>query len=299
LDWPDYKRVDEPPEIVQQVRDEYAALLAMCDHSLGRVLDVMDELDLWKDTLLIVCTDHGYLLGEHGWWAKMVQPWYDETIHTPLFIWDPRCEARDRREALVQTIDFGPTLLDFFGLPLTPDMEGRPLTGTLATDVPVRKGALFGTFGGHVCVTDGRHVYMRAPKDAANSPLYQHTLMPTHMRWRFPPGELEGAELHPPFSFTKNVPVLRMPGYDAGRASAFDFGTLLFDLATDPGQQRPLIDDEVELRMIELMLDLMRRNDAPPSQFERLGLPAEGKADRSHLLAERQADRSGAAERGG
>ena len=62
----------------------------MCDASLGRVLDVMDELDLWDDTMLIVCTDHGFLLGEHGWWAKMVQPWYDENIHTPLFIWDPR-----------------------------------------------------------------------------------------------------------------------------------------------------------------------------------------------------------------
>ena len=41
-----------------------------CDESLGRVLDLMDKHDMWKDTLLIVCTDHGFLLGEHGWWAK-------------------------------------------------------------------------------------------------------------------------------------------------------------------------------------------------------------------------------------
>jgi hypothetical protein len=138
---------------------------------------------------------------------------------------------------------------------------------------------------------------MRAPKDAPNAPLYQHTLMPTHMRWRFLPGELEGMELHPPFSFTKNVRLLRLSGDVVGRTSAFDFGTLLFDLATDPDQQEPLIDDDVELAMIELMLDLMRRNDAPPSQFERLGLPAEDKADRSHLLASVQAQRSGATER--
>ncbi len=38
----------------------------MCDYSLGRILDLMDEYDLWKDTMLIVGTDHGFLLAEHG-----------------------------------------------------------------------------------------------------------------------------------------------------------------------------------------------------------------------------------------
>ena len=53
------------------MRYEYAALVSMCDAHLGKVLDLMDELDLWEDTMLIVCTDHGFLLGEHDWWAKM------------------------------------------------------------------------------------------------------------------------------------------------------------------------------------------------------------------------------------
>src|SRR5512147_573705 len=65
FDWPSYTRVSETPEQVQHVRKEYAALVSMCDAHLGKVLDLMDELDLWRDTLLIVCTDHGYLLGEH------------------------------------------------------------------------------------------------------------------------------------------------------------------------------------------------------------------------------------------
>ncbi len=43
----------------------------MCDAHLGKVLDVMDELEMWDDTLLIVNTDHGFLLGEHDWWAKI------------------------------------------------------------------------------------------------------------------------------------------------------------------------------------------------------------------------------------
>ncbi|WP_454855211.1 sulfatase [Rhizobium binxianense] len=291
LDWPTYGRVTESVETVQYVRDQYSALLSMCDASLGRVLDVMDELGLWDDTMLIVCTDHGFLLGEHGWWAKMVQPWYDEVIHTPLFIWDPRAGVKgERRRSLVQTIDFGPTLLDYFGLTPTERMEGRPLADTIANDAPVREAALFGAFGMHVNVTDGRYVYMRAPKDASNRPLFEHTLMPTHMRWQFTPEELRRAELMEGFSFTKSVPLLRMEGLPFGSGDAFELGTLLFDLKTDPLQERPLQDPDIELRMIDLMLELMRRNDAPPSQFERMGLPLHGPASLDHT---RLGDRSG------
>jgi arylsulfatase A-like enzyme len=89
FDWPDYDLVTESSEQVQHVRYEYAALLSMCDHYLGLVLNVMDDLDLWEDTLLIVNTDHGFLLGEKDWWGKSLQPFYNEVIHLPLFIWDP------------------------------------------------------------------------------------------------------------------------------------------------------------------------------------------------------------------
>jgi arylsulfatase A-like enzyme len=286
-DWPDYRRVTEDKDDVERVRAEYAALLTMCDASLGRVLDAMDEHGLWSDTLLMVCTDHGLLLGEHGWWGKHVQPWYDENIHTPLFIWDPRSAVRgERRTSLVQTIDLGPTLLDYFGVAVSELMQGVPLAGAVAADTPVREAGLFGSFGAHVNVTDGRYVYMRAPVTPANEPLYEHTLMPTHMETRFTPEELADAELVGPLPFTKNAPVLRMPGHTWGNAYAF--GTMLFDLADDPGQQRPLLDDAVELRMARLLTERMRACDAPESQFTRLGLPATGAVTEQHLLARAQ-----------
>ncbi len=65
FDWPPYRRVEETPEQVQHIRNRYAALLSMCDHYLGKVLDLMDRYDLWDDTMLIVNTDHGFMLGEH------------------------------------------------------------------------------------------------------------------------------------------------------------------------------------------------------------------------------------------
>jgi arylsulfatase A-like enzyme len=286
FDWPSYRRVIETPSEVERARGEYLALLAMCDRSLGRVLDLFDEHALWDDTMLIVCTDHGFLLGERGWWGKSVQPWFDETIHTPLFVWDPQSGvAGERRDALVQTIDLGPTLLDYFAIENPADVQGRSLRAVLSGGV-MRDGALFGTHGGHINVTDGRYVYMRSCADETNSPLFEYTLMPTHMRARFTPQELHDAELVPGFTFTKGAPVLRVPAHPMG--NPWWHGSLLFDLETDPHQRSPLADDELELRMAGLLVDLMRHNDAPADQFLRLGLPAEGPVTSEHLLVRRQ-----------
>lgn len=284
FDWPEYRRVAESEEVVERCCHNYAALLSMCDRNLGRVLDAMDRYNLWDDTLLIVNTDHGFLLGEHGWWAKCVMPFYNEVAHMPLFIWDPRSRragARSRRAgaraaALVQTIDLAPTLLDFFGIAPPPDMQGAPLRETIAHDAPVRQAGLFGLFGGHVNVTDGRYVYMRGPA-GDNTPLYEYTLMPTHMRSLFTPGELRDAVMAPPFSFTKGAPVMRIPAAAPQNRDllARELQTMLFDLAQDPYQERPLQDAAVEARMIAHLVRLMRANDAPPEQFQRLGLDPE------------------------
>lgn len=50
------------------------------------------------------------------------------------------------------------------------------------------------------------------------------------------------------------------------------FGHLLFDLQNDPQQLHPIDDDAIEARMIALLIQLMKDNDAPPEQFQRLGL---------------------------
>ncbi len=274
FDWPPYRKVQESDEAVRHCRAQNAALHTMCDEYLGKVLDAMDRLDLWKDTLLIVNTDHGFLLGEHGWWAKCAQPFYNEVAHTPFFVWDPRSgKAGERRGSLVQTIDIAPTVLEFFGIALPPDMQGRPLRDTVAADTPVREAGLYGLFGGHVNVTDGRYVYMRAPTTPDNAPLFEYTLMPAHMRRAFDVKELQDLELAEPFPFTKGCRTLKI----AGRAGwkMHDFGTLLFDLQKDPKQEQPIRDAAVEARMLGLLAGLLRRNDAPAEQFRRLGLQPE------------------------
>jgi arylsulfatase A-like enzyme len=274
-DWPkggwrpeDWPTID--PNIREHLRCEYLALVSMCDAKLGSILDAMDRYRMWDDTMLIVNTDHGFLLGEHDYFAKCNMPWYNEIAHTPLFIWDPQSKQDgQRRRSLVQTIDLAPTLLHHFGINLPPDMQGKPLQGVIESDDPVREAALFGMFGGHVNCTDGRYVYMRGNAGPDNLPLFEYTLMPTQMIGHFSTDRLSDMELAEPLPFTKGARVLRIPARRTPKE--LGFGTMLFDLETDPDQRRPMHDPEVERRMESLLWALMRENDAPAEQFERLG----------------------------
>ena len=270
-DWPRYGAVRETSDALEHLRYEYAALLSMCDAHLGKVLDAMNRYDLWKDTMLIVNTDHGFYLGEHGLQGKPGML-HNEMVHTPLFVWDPGLgRAGVRRKALVQTIDLAPTLLEFFGASVPPDMQGWSLTGVMDNDKPVREAGLFGYHGSHACCTDGHYVYMRAPANYKNQPLFEYTLMPTHMRSMFTPFELRSTVLEPALPFTKGCPVMKIQP-PSQRPHRVPDQTLLYDLEKDPGQLQPITDPTVEQQMIHQLVRLMKASDSPPEQFERLGL---------------------------
>lgn len=289
LDWPPYGPVRESEEIVKGVRKKYYALLSMCDNYLGKVLDIMDENNMWDDTMLIVNTDHGFFLGEHLWWAKAVMPTYNELAHTPLFIWDPRSKKKnERRNALVQTIDLAPTLLDFFNVDIPDDMLGYPLKDTIDYDKAVRAYALYGYHGSHINITDGEFVYMRAPITEKNQPLYEYTLMPTLMRTRMSPKALANLSLHDPFEFTKGCKTLKIPAQLRHGGSCYRFGTKLYDMINDPGQECTVDDPDKEIEMINAMIALMKINDTPIEQFERMGLPTNEPMTRDLLFKQRE-----------
>lgn len=270
-DWPEYRKVtDDEREYIEHVRHENAALISMCDHHLGRVLDIMDANNMWDDTMLIINTDHGFLLGEHDWWAKKA-PYYEEVAHTPLFIWDPRYEVKDvHRQSLIQTIDLAPTLLDFFDAPQPKDMLGKPATSIICEDNPIHEAVLFGMHGGEINITDGRYVYMRQ-SNACNWPLYEYTLMPTHMRGFFELSELSTTNMASPFSFTKDCPVMKIEARQAVKKKPAH-ETLLYDMQNDPHQQNPIHDEGIEAYLSNLMVTIMKENDAPIEQYERMEL---------------------------
>lgn len=280
-DWPRYGRVDELPDECEELRANYYAVVSLCDFLLGQLLDYFDQHDLWKDTALILTTDHGFLLGEHDFWAKNRMNMYEEIVHIPMFIAAPDQKVPGvRRSALTQTIDLAPTFLDLFGVAPPPEMQGKSLLPLLKKEQNLREAALFGYFGGAINSTDGRYTYHRYPENPRDQKVYQYTLMPTHIWDRFSVEELQSISLASPFEFTKGVQTMKIPMINTspmfnnyGPGSLLESETRLYDLIADPGQERPLVDSEVEKRMIRLMASLMRENNAPPEAYSRVRIP--------------------------
>lgn len=101
----------------------YYACTSFVDAQFGKVLEAMDRLDLWKNTMVIVIGDHGYNLGEHNWWNKNVL--YDHSCRVPLMVYAPGQTAEGKRcQSLVESLDIFPTIADICGLTPPANLEG-------------------------------------------------------------------------------------------------------------------------------------------------------------------------------
>ena len=276
LDWPHYERVVESPEEIAEIRANYAALVAMCDEYFGGLLDRLDAHDMWKDTCVVLSTDHGFLLSEHGWWGKSRMPYYEEVSHIPLIVHHPDHigEAGTRRSVLTQTIDLMPTFLDVHSVHPPAEARGRSILPALGADEKLRSAAVFGIFGGPIGVTDGECVLYHYPPDIEREGLVEYTLAPAHMTAPFTAEELRTARLTPPFDFTKGIPLLgidavkgakRVPHNDG--ESYADIGTRLYDLVRDPRQRQPIENPRLAAALYREMLRELQAHDTPAEAY--------------------------------
>jgi arylsulfatase A-like enzyme len=121
-------------EELQRTRDLYAGEVSFVDAWVGVLLDRLEALGLGEDTVVIHTSDHGEPFGEHGY-VRKARPWsYQELAHIPWTIRLPDRRGAGRVvDALVQSVDMMPTILDLLGvesdkLMLTftePDQSGR------------------------------------------------------------------------------------------------------------------------------------------------------------------------------
>ena len=280
LDWPIYEKVSNSPEEIAEIRGNYAALISMCDEYFGRLLDWMDETKAWKNTALILSTDHGFLLGEHEWWGKNKMPYYEEISHIPLMIAHPEAASRSgaRVSALTQTTDLMPTILDFHGIDAPIERTSFSLLDLIQGREGERSAAILGMFAGPICVTDGRFTYFRFPVDLSSDALPLYTVMPSHLENQFSVEELQTAELSPPFNFTKGAPLMRMCmssqiGETGEHCVAnWDRSSGLYDLKHDPDQKKPIENQEVLERLTSMLIIELQRHDAPLEIYAHYGL---------------------------
>ena len=129
----------EPPEpfASQHESDPYAGEVAYVDQQLGRLVDALRASGRYDDTVVIVTSDHGEGLGEHGERTHSYLI-YESTMHVPLILRGPGVPAGKRVADVVSNASVGPTALALAGLPalaradvgaLTPQLRGEAGAG--------------------------------------------------------------------------------------------------------------------------------------------------------------------------
>jgi arylsulfatase A-like enzyme len=120
--------------VIGRMRDLYAAEVTMTDHWLGTLVDRLHELNLERETVILLVGDHGVLLGEHGWTGKVQTALYPALTRVPLIVVHPdRRRAGTASDWFASTHDVAPTILSMAGVRQPGRMTGvdlsRPMRG--------------------------------------------------------------------------------------------------------------------------------------------------------------------------
>lgn len=129
------------PEMYQRSVKGYYRLLTGVDAVAGRLMKALEQQGYLDNTVLVLTGDNAYFLGEHGLSHKYYL--YEESVRTPLVVWDPRLPARargKRRKEMTLNIDLAPTFLSLAGVDAPQSVQGRDLTPLLqGRSLPWRK----------------------------------------------------------------------------------------------------------------------------------------------------------------
>ncbi len=136
----------------------YLNLLRENDGYIGQVLEALDELKLWDDTVVVFTSDHGELCGAHGGLRNKGPVAYEQNVHVPMIVVHPDGEKGQTTRALTSHIDVLPTLVGMTGAPreavseITKGLPGKDFSGVVKNPLSapineVRTGVLFNYVG--------------------------------------------------------------------------------------------------------------------------------------------------------
>jgi arylsulfatase A-like enzyme len=109
---------------------DYLACIKSVDDNIGRVLQYLDENQLTENTIIIVTSDQGFFLGEHGFFDKRFI--YEPSIRMPFIIRYPaKIKPKSVNQDLISNIDFAPTLLDLAGINSSEKIQGQSFVSAL------------------------------------------------------------------------------------------------------------------------------------------------------------------------
>lgn len=124
----------------RQLRATYYGMITEVDDNIGRLVAFLKESGRYDDTLIVVTSDHGDMLGDH--WMTSKEIYFDQTFHVPLIVRAPGAAMDAGRgrvvEAFTENVDLMPTFLDALGLDVPAQCDGASLMPFLDGGAPAR-----------------------------------------------------------------------------------------------------------------------------------------------------------------
>ena len=132
------QEMEEREQIIatyQKFVGDYLRGVASINDNVGRLLDYLDQHNLDENTVVIYTSDQGYFLGEHGYIDKRMM--YEESARMPFVVRYPKeIEPGSTNQDLILNVDFAPTFLDYAGLSIPNEMQGRSFRNNLQGQTP-------------------------------------------------------------------------------------------------------------------------------------------------------------------
>ena len=164
-------QTDETPPSQEQIRAArraYYGAISYVDDQFGRLRRALHATGLADDTIIVIVSDHGEMLGERGLWYKMT--FFEGAVRIPLVVHAPKLFAPARVSNAVSSMDLLPTFLDLTGTPPLPtQIEGRSLVphlqGRGGHDEVLAEYLAEGALAPIVMIRRGRYKFIHSAPD--------------------------------------------------------------------------------------------------------------------------------------
>ncbi len=175
------EQVGLDPALAKQAIQAYHASITFVDRQVGRVLDALDETGLADNTIVLLTSDHGYHMGEHGHYQKTTL--FQNATRVPLIIALPGMKTAGQvAKGPVEMVDFYPTLAELAGLQAPDYLSGVSLVPTLRHPATsVRVSALTQLGNGYSIRTDRYRYTEWGDGGKSGKELYDHRTDPGEM----------------------------------------------------------------------------------------------------------------------
>ncbi len=121
--------------VYQRYMKDYLGCVAGVDENVGKLIKYLKDNNLYDNTIIIYTSDQGFFLGEHGWFDKRLMQ--EESIKMPFLISYPKeIKAGTINKDITINVDFAPTLLDFAGIKIPEEMQGKSFRNNLKGNTP-------------------------------------------------------------------------------------------------------------------------------------------------------------------